>query len=328
MKKNCFSLLLSIVVILTLASTLHAVEPVKIRLGWQIPWAIQGQLVQILKHTDILKKRDIEMEFIGRTYGPELNEAALAGQLDVILTADQPAATLLSKTSDWVIIGRLMYNRTTTYVPPNSPIKKMADLKGKTIGVPIGAAAERILIASLRQAGLNPARDVKIINLGMLEHAPLIKGSGPNVQVWGQFDALSGFDPIPAILEVNQLTRTIDTGKVVSLVLMSRQLIAKSSSASSQMMLALADAYYFYAKNQHQADDWFLAEARLSDATYQACQLAASLEPNLKAQSYDAIRMSLNEDDIRLMQQGADFMAEKLKRRIVMRDFILDSKLK
>ncbi len=69
----------------------------KIRIGWQIPWATQGQLVQIWKHTDILKKNELKAEFVGRTYGPLLNEIALAGEIDVVLTADQPAAALFSK---------------------------------------------------------------------------------------------------------------------------------------------------------------------------------------------------------------------------------------
>jgi len=77
----------------------HAEDLTKIRVGWQVPWATQGQLVQILKHTDILKQNGLEAEFVGRTYGPVLNEIALANGIDVVLTADQPAAALFSKNS-------------------------------------------------------------------------------------------------------------------------------------------------------------------------------------------------------------------------------------
>src|SRR3989338_1727217 len=115
-----------------------------IRIGWQIPWATQGQLTQILKHTDILKNNSLKAEFNGFTFGGPLNEAALAKQVDVIFTADQPAATLLSKNPNWVIIGRLMYNRVSLYVPPKSSIETVADLRGKTVGMPFGAAAQRM----------------------------------------------------------------------------------------------------------------------------------------------------------------------------------------
>src|ERR1019366_9319058 len=96
---------------ISLAATVHADGLTKIRVGWQIPWATQGQLVQIWKHTDILKKNGLEAEFIGKTYGPMLNEIALAGGLDVILTADQPAAALFAKDMGWIGVARLMYNR-------------------------------------------------------------------------------------------------------------------------------------------------------------------------------------------------------------------------
>ena len=35
-------------------------ELAHVRIGWQTPWATQGQLTQILKHTDILKNNKIE----------------------------------------------------------------------------------------------------------------------------------------------------------------------------------------------------------------------------------------------------------------------------
>src|SRR4030043_148113 len=111
----------------------------KIRIGWQTPWATQGQLTQTLKHTQILQNNGLQAEFKGFSSGAPLNEAALAGEVDIIFTGDQPAATLLAKSDDWVIIGRLMYNRVSLYVPSNSPIKSVADLNGKTVAMPFGA---------------------------------------------------------------------------------------------------------------------------------------------------------------------------------------------
>src|SRR3989344_852926 len=228
-------------------------KPTKIRVGWQVPWATQGQLVQILKHTDILKKNGLEAEFIGKTYGPMLNEIALAGGLDVILTADHPASTLFSKDRGWVGVGRLMYNRTLTYVPPKSEINKIKDLKGKTIGVPIGAAAERVIVAALKRADLDPKADVKIVNLGIQEQGPLVQG-GADKKTWGQFDALSGFDPIPAIFEAKGWVKVLDVGKVVSLVLMNEEFLKKNKGSGEKVMQAIFDAYDYYRQNVVQAN--------------------------------------------------------------------------
>ncbi|KKS25982.1 MAG: ABC-type nitrate/sulfonate/bicarbonate transport system, periplasmic component [Parcubacteria group bacterium GW2011_GWA2_42_11] len=299
-------------------------EPlIKMRLGWQVPWAVQGQLVQILKHTDILKNNGLEAEFIGRTYGPELNEAALAGGLDIILTADQPAAALFSKNKGWIGIGRLMYNRTQTYVPPSSPIKTMADLKGKTIGLPIGAAAERITVAALEKAGLDPKKDVKIVNLDIKEQGPLVLKYQGQAK-WGNFDALAGFDPTPAILESRGLIKVVDTGKVVSLVLMNQNYLDKNPSAAQRFLQALFDAYDYYRQNAAVANSWFIAEAGLADAGQEACNLAASLEPNLAAQSREEIRLAFTDDDYSLMQQGADFISAQIKQVVDMRHFVIN----
>lgn len=300
----------------------------KIRIGWQVPWALQGQLVQVWKHTDILKKNGLEAEFVGKNYGPELNEIALAQAIDVVLTADQPAAALFSKDKGWVGISRLMYNRTATYVPPKSPIKKITDLKGKTVGLPFGAAAQRVIVENLKAAGLDPKSDVKFINLAMPEHAPLIKRAGAETLVWDQFDALSGFDPIPAILEARGLVRIIDTGKVCSLVLMNKEFLSQNKNVAKQVRQALIDAYAYYRANKTKVDDWFLEEAKLEGADKLALELASSLEPNLKVKKDKSIKVDFTSDDFALMQKGADFISGNIGKNINMKDFVSNEYVK
>jgi hypothetical protein len=64
------------------APSLAAAE--NIRLGWQIPWATQGQLVQALKHSNIPRLTGVDLAYVGFSYGGPLNSAALAGQIDVL----------------------------------------------------------------------------------------------------------------------------------------------------------------------------------------------------------------------------------------------------
>lgn len=302
------------------SSATFAAELTKVRIGWQVPWATQGQIVQIWKHTDILKKNGLEAEFIGKTYGPMLNEAALGGALDVILTADQPAAALFSKDKGWVGVGRLMYNRTSTYVPPKSPVKTIKDLKGKTIGIPIGAAAERVTLEAFKREGLDK-KDVKIVNLGIQEQGPLVmKGAGKTS--WDQFDALSGFDPTPAIFEARGLVRVLDVGKVVSMVLMNEEFIAKNKDSAKKVMNALVDAYDYYRQHVQEANTWFMAEAHLQNADQKTCDLAASLEPNLKVKARKDIRVSFTEADFKALQSAADFLEPQLKKHVDMRKYV------
>ncbi|MFH0783326.1 MAG: ABC transporter substrate-binding protein [Pseudomonadota bacterium] len=321
MKTARFVTALVVIVGMFVGSSASAAEKIHLRIGWQIPWATQGQLVQILKNTDILEKNGLSAEFVGRTYGPMLNEIALADGIDVVLTADQPAAALFSKDKGWMGIGKLMYNRTLTYVPPKSPVQTLADLKGKTIGIPIGAAAERITVAALERTGLDPKKDVTIVNLGILEQGPLVM-NGKEAPKWDSFDALSGFDPTPAIFEAQGLIRVLDVGKVCSLVLMNENFIGKNDGVAEKLMQAFFDAYDYYRQNIEQANTWFMKEAGLQEANQKACNVAASIEPNVSAKSRGEIRVTLSEDDYKILEGAALFMAPKIKKQVDMRKYV------
>lgn len=288
----------------------QAAELTKVRIGWQIPWATQGQLVQVLKRTDILKKNGLEAEFVGRTFGPQLNEVAMGGGLDVVLTGDLPGLTLISKGKGWKGVGRLMYNRTLTYVPKNSPIKHLKGLKGKTIAMPIGAAAERVTKDALREAGLDPDKDVKIVNLDIREQGPIIMKSDGK-ETFEQFDALAGFDPLPAIFESQGKLKVLHTGKVVSMVLMNESFLKEQAGVGRKVMQSLLDAYDYYRQNQKEANEWFLAEAELKGATQEACALAASIEPNLKAKSKKKMTVAFSKDDLSHLKSAAAFLEGK-----------------
>jgi ABC-type nitrate/sulfonate/bicarbonate transport system substrate-binding protein len=294
-------------------------SPTQIRIGWQTPWAVQGQLVQVLKHTEILKDHNIGADFKGFSYGGPLNEAALAGEVDIILTADQPAATLLAKDAGWTIIGRLMYNRVSLYVPPMSPIKTVAELKGKTVAMPFGAAAQRMALRVEQDAGLDPQKEVKNINLGIYEQSDLVRD--PKAEKWGEIDAMAGFDPTPAIFEEKGLVRNLHTENVVSLILVSNNLIERDPDAVVRFLRSFQGAYDYYRTNVMEADAWFVAESGL-DITPTALAIASSAEPNLKVESKDDISISLSEGDYKIMQEAADFIFDQglVKEKVAMRD--------
>ncbi len=289
-----------------------------VRLGWQIPWATQGQLVQALKHTDILDRYHLQMEFKGFSYGGPLNEAALAGEVDVILTADQPAATLLSRGAGWTIIGRLMYNRVALYVPPDSPIKTVADLKGKSVAMPFGAAAQRDALKAMIAAGLNPQQDVKCVNLDIYEQSSIVQ-QGTSAD-WGQVDALVGFDPTPANFEFTGKARMLHVGKVVSLIVASDTLIQRHPELIPQILEAFMDANWYFAQHPDSTGQWFLAESRL-EFDPKVLDICAAVEPNYKAQSREQISLNLSETDLAVMQEGADFIFDQgmVKQQVEMR---------
>ncbi|MEQ1722248.1 MAG: ABC transporter substrate-binding protein [Pseudobdellovibrio sp.] len=295
-------------------------EKVKIKIGWQVPWAIQGHLVQVLKKTDILAKNGIEAEFIGKIAGPELNELAMGDQVDMILTADQPASVLFMKSPNWLGVSRLMYNRTSTYVPLKSKINAVSDLKDKQVGVPFGTAAQRIIVEAIQD---NKVTSVKFVNLGMLEHMPLIERAKAVDEKWGEFDALSGFDPIPALLEAKNKVKTIHKGKVCALVLVNKNFLEKNKTFAKQFIKSLSEAYEYYAKNKVQVNAWFAEEAKLAGASDEVFEIAAEYEPNLKKKA--KIRLKFNDEDFELIQKAADFVGKANNKTIKIKDFVTNT---
>jgi len=277
-----------------------------IRIGWQTTWATQGQLVGVLMHTDILARNGFLGDFKGFPYGGPLNEGALAGEVDVLFTADQPALILASKASNWGIIGRLMYNRVGMFVPPESAVKAPGDLRGKRLAVPFGAAAQREALGAIAAAGLDPKADVAVVNLGLEEIVGVVRAGAKDGR-WGDLDAAAAWDPTFAELETSGRARTIASSVVTSVVVMDDVYVSAHAGAEFRFMTAMSMAYDVYRADPLRADGWFQEEAkRAFDPGVLAT--AAAVEPNLSAPDAAGIRVHLTPEDVAGITKAARFM--------------------
>jgi len=258
-----------------------------------------------LQETDILKNNGLTAKSIGFSYGGPLNEGALAGAVDVIFTADQPACMLLAKGAPWKIIGRLIYNRVATVVPSLSDIHHVADLKGKAIGIPFGAAAHRETLRAITEANLDPLNDMDIQNIGIYEQMNVIQKG--NDKTWGSFAAFSTWDPPLAELEYSKNARAVDYGLVTSVIVMSEDFINKHPNAVVSFLKSYIKACFYYAQNQEEANKMFKEKSKL-DFDLGVLDLAASVEPNVQAAQLGDININLSAEDIAVIQSGADFI--------------------
>jgi ABC-type nitrate/sulfonate/bicarbonate transport system substrate-binding protein len=289
-----------------IASYVEAVaSAASLRLGWQIPWATQGQLVMALKHSNIPELTELNLEYPGFAYGGPLNIAALAGQVDVLLTADQPAVALLARNRGFKLIARLMYNRTCVYVPPDSRIRDMAGLGGAKIAGPVGAAAERTMLRGLVDSGVDPAK-VQFSQLDMAQQTVLLRASADRT-TWRGIDALYGFDPLVADFEVRGLARMIDCRNVVSLVLAAPDMLTKRRDELERFLSALQLAWWIYSNNPAALDQLFLREAGL-DVSTAALRTAAQVEPNWSQTDMAKQNLVLSETDFMMLDEAAAFL--------------------
>jgi len=217
---------------------------VPIRIGWQMPAVTQAAIVQVLKRTDVLAKHGLDPSLIPFSYGTPEVEAALAGKLDAFFAGDQPVINLLANGGKWKIIARLYYDRVAVIVPPNSPIKKIKDLRGKTVASPFGSIAHREVFLEQAAAGLDAHNDVKNENLDILEIRRRVLGGG--VESWEGIDAAAVWEPDLSSFQLEGLTRNLTETRALGVVAISDEFIAKHPEAAVQFLVALVRAWDFF----------------------------------------------------------------------------------
>jgi aliphatic sulfonates family ABC transporter substrate-binding protein len=120
------------------------------------------------------KKRVPGVTFTGKNYpaGPEVLEALRAGVIDVAYTGPYPPLKGFIKNKDILLLGASAKGGTELIVSKNSPIKRVADLRGKIVGVNQSASTVDAQVRSvILAAGLVPDRDVKIIEVEPAQQA-------------------------------------------------------------------------------------------------------------------------------------------------------------
>ncbi|MFX3672841.1 MAG: sulfonate ABC transporter substrate-binding protein [Paenisporosarcina sp.] len=126
-----------------------------IRIGYQK----NGPLI-ILKNLGTLEKRleplNYSVEWFEFQAGPALLEALNTGSIDFGRTGDSPPifAQASGSTMKYAAVGKSKYKGSGILVKNDSPIKTLADLKGKTIGFAKGSSSHYLLVKALEKAGL------------------------------------------------------------------------------------------------------------------------------------------------------------------------------
>ena len=110
------------------------------------------------RHTieNAFKPLDIDIKWIDFQFGPPLLEAINVGSVDFGYVGDTPPifAQAAGARIRYVAAVKSDGNTQAIVVPQDSPIKTLADLKGKRIAFGKGSSAHNLLVAALEKAGL------------------------------------------------------------------------------------------------------------------------------------------------------------------------------
>lgn len=174
----------------------HAADPVTLRIGYQK----SGPLL-LLKGTGALEQRlaakGVSVTWTEFPSGPPMLEALNVGSLDFGTTGDTPPIFAQAAGADLVYVGR-QPNRgrvSAILVRDDSPIKTIADLKGRKLAFVKGSNANNIVVEVLKRAGLS-YKDIQPVNLSPADaRAAFERGSIDAWAIWDPYFALAERQP-------------------------------------------------------------------------------------------------------------------------------------
>ena len=125
-----------------------------------IPW--------VAKEAGIFAKHGIDAEVILLTGSPRLIQTLLAGDLDYALGGVSSVLRARFHGADPVIVATTTnYSGQRILLRLESPLQRLQDLKGKTVGVTqYGSQGDTFFRDALKKSGLKPDADVTIIQMG------------------------------------------------------------------------------------------------------------------------------------------------------------------
>jgi sulfonate transport system substrate-binding protein len=198
-----------------------------LRIGYQK----YGNFV-VLKARGTLEKRLAEqgaaVKWLEFPAGPQLLEGLNAGAVDVGTVGETPPIFAQAAGVDFVYIGneRPAPRGEAIVVPHDSPIRSVADLRGKKVGLNRGSNVHFLLVKALQHAGVSYA-DIQPVFLTPADaRAAFVQGS---------IDAWVIWDPYLAAIERQANVRVLTTGD--GLVRNTQYYLAARRFADSQPQL-------------------------------------------------------------------------------------------
>ncbi len=126
-------------------------------------------IVTLVKDSGVLDNTPYKVQWALFSYGPPLVAAEDSGQVDIGDVGDIPPINGAAKDTGFRVVAAeepVTAHEAGDYilVPKGSPIKTLADLRGKSVAVPIGSSAHGFLLNAIESVGLTP-KDVDFVNL-------------------------------------------------------------------------------------------------------------------------------------------------------------------
>lgn len=292
------SLFVAALLLLTGFQQTKEVDTMKV--GWMTTWADAGLSAEVLKRTDVMQSNGVNGEMVSFLYGPPMVEAGITGNLDVLFVGWVPAISLMSKSDDWIIASRLVYFPMELMAREGSGIETVKDLEGKKIAVPYATGPYPVVIDSLKKAGLDPNKDVEIVNVKPADLAVALET--------GEVDAVSWAEPLLTLLKQKGLAYPIEKYEDIAFAVVRKSYAEENPGQVEGFLKSLKWAQFYVAENEDRVMDWFSQDSSFDLELVKSLKI---IEPNYEAGSLEDVDLTIPEDWIERTQEKIDFEYEE-----------------
>jgi len=231
----------------------------------RLDWATYNPVSMILKQKGLLEKEfakdGINIVWVQSAGSNKALEFLNAGSIDFGSTAG--SAALVARINGNPIKSIYVYSRpewTALVTTRDSPIKAVADLKGKRVAVTRGTDPHIFLVRALLGAGLSE-KDIAPV---LLQHA-----DGKTALIRGDVDAWAGFDPMMAQAEIEEGARLFfrkAEANTWGILNVREQFLKEHPDAVRRVLATYEEARKYALANYNDLKKSFIAVTRLTDA--------------------------------------------------------------
>ncbi|MFT3760565.1 sulfonate ABC transporter substrate-binding protein [Thauera sp.] len=280
---------------LSLSSPLAHADSPAIRIGWQ-----KGSTLSIVKARGNLEAR-LKAEGVKVTWtefpaGPQMLEGLNVGSIDIGVVGETPPVFAQAAGADLVYFGNEppAPRAEKILVPKDSPIRTLADLKGKRVVLNRGSNVHYLLVRALESANLK---------YGDVEVAYLPPADARAAFERGSLDAWAIWDPFGAAAEAQIGARILADGTGIAnnynFYIASRPFAQKYPQVLASALEAINETGEWVGRNQKEA------------AAIVAPQIGLPVEiAEVSVSRYGYGVKPLSDEVIRHQQQMADTLAE------------------
>ncbi|MFQ5484084.1 MAG: ABC transporter substrate-binding protein [Desulfobacterales bacterium] len=166
----------------------------KVKIGYHPAMCLSA--IYIAKDKNLFQKAGINAQIIEYQGGPPMIPAFRSKEIDIGFLGGPPAISAMDKGVDVSIYGFAHMEGSAIIVRTDAPYKKVEDLKGKLIAVPVFGSIQDVLTRiTLKMHGLEPVKDVKLMEAGELGGV----GQLPTLLKKGDVDAYVAWPPFNEI---------------------------------------------------------------------------------------------------------------------------------